>query len=367
MKERLKAYSLQCLRGERRGLGARLWLAFLTPLSFAYSGGVVLRLGLYRRGWLPRRRLPCRVISVGNLVAGGTGKTPLVEVLARAMHRQGRRVVILLRGYRGRAEGPPTLVSDGSRIQGRPPWVGDEAYLLARNLSGVPVIMGADRYQAGCFAVEEFGAEDVLLDDGFQHLALYRDLDILLIDGANPFGYGYLLPRGTLREPMTSIGRAQVLIVTRADLAGETGFLKQHLRSLNREAPILLACHQPHGLQAVGGEETMGVEALQGTAAMAFSGIADPASFEATLTRLGTKILKHLAFPDHYCFTQKDIEAILEMGRDLKAEMILTTEKDAVRIPDFSMDQGIPIYALKIEFAFLEGQEALEQLLGLTL
>lgn len=367
MKDRLKAYSLKCLHGEKRGLLARLWLAFLAFLSFFYWAGMRVRSGLYRKDWLSRHRLPCRVISVGNLVAGGTGKTPFIEYLALALKREGRKVAVLIRGYKGRAEGSMTLVSNGHQVLGKYPWVGDEAYLLARNLQGIPVLMGVDRYKAGLFAVKELGVEEVLLDDGFQHLALHRDLDILLMDGLNPFGFGYLLPRGLLREPLNSIARADVLVLTRADLTQETGPLREELRRFNQGAPILLACHRPSGLLTLNGERALDVEALQGKAIVAFSGIANPRSFESTLESLGAKVLKHLVFPDHHPYSMGDLEAILEKGEDLRAEMVLTTEKDAVRLLDLPINPGIPLYALRVRFSLIEGEDALERILGVSL
>ena len=179
---------------------AQAWLACLRPASCAYGTAVSLRAALFAYGLVKSRRLPVPVLSVGNVSAGGSGKTPFVEMLARRLREQGQRVIIILRGYRGGST-KPTIVSDGSAITCEPPEAADEAYLLARHLPGVAVLTGADRYRVGEMALEHIHPSVIILDDGFQHLRLYRNLDIVLVDAGNPLGYGRLLPAGLLREP----------------------------------------------------------------------------------------------------------------------------------------------------------------------
>ena len=184
----------------------------LSALSGVYGGAMVLRAGLYRRGLLERRRLPCRVVSVGNLTVGGTGKTPLVMDLAARLRDRGWPVCVLSRGYRGTAERTGAVVSDGYRILVPAKVAGDEPWLMARRLAGIPVIVGRDRWASGMTAVDRFGARAVVLDDGFQHQRLVRDLDVLLLDARKPMGNGHLLPRGPLREPITAARRAHALV-----------------------------------------------------------------------------------------------------------------------------------------------------------
>lgn len=195
---------------------ARAWLTCLRPASYAYGTAISFRTALFAHGLARTHRLPVPVLSVGNISAGGSGKTPFVEMLAARLCEQGQRVVIILRGYRGGSK-KPTIVSDGRELKCEPPVAADEAYLLARHLPGVAVLTGVDRYQVGKVALEHVTPSVIILDDGFQHLRLYRDLDIVLVDAANPLGYGRLLPSGLLREPPEAFGRADIVIITHAD------------------------------------------------------------------------------------------------------------------------------------------------------
>ncbi|HLE04669.1 MAG TPA: tetraacyldisaccharide 4'-kinase, partial [Anaerolineales bacterium] len=245
-----------------------------------------LRTALFARGLTGIRRLPVPVLSVGNLIAGGTGKTPFVEMLARRLQTQGHRVAIVLRGYRGRSA-TPTIISDGRRLLCEPPVAADEAYLLARHLPGVAVLTGADRYRVGQLALEQLKCEVIVLDDGFQHLRLHRDLDIVLLDAANPMGYGRLLPSGLLRERPDGLARADLLVVTHADSGADVDEIKRSLRRYAPTAPIALAVHRPLGLTGACGEERLSPSHLDGQRLVVFSGIGNPSGFEATLVRLG--------------------------------------------------------------------------------
>lgn len=194
-----------------------LWLRFLSFLSLLYGGAHRLRCVAYQRGWRRTHRLSCPVVSIGNLVAGGTGKTPMTQFIARHAQHLGYHPVILSRGYKGRAERKGGVVSDGTTVLMTPEMAGDEPFMLASSLTGIPVIVGQDRYRSGCLAIKQFQPDLILLDDGFQHIRLARDLNILLLDNHRPMGNGYLLPRGILREPLAAIKRADVVVFTRAE------------------------------------------------------------------------------------------------------------------------------------------------------
>ncbi|MFN3477065.1 MAG: tetraacyldisaccharide 4'-kinase, partial [Candidatus Methylomirabilales bacterium] len=284
---------------------------------------------------------------------------------------RGIKPLVLLRGYRGKVK-TPLLVSDGVDILAKPPLAGDEAYLLATKLPGVPVVTGADRYLAGSWAFSRFHPDVFLLDDGFQHWKLYRDLDIVLLDGRNPFGYGHLLPRGLLREPPEALGRADLVAITtdHPDFAqGRPQGFEELLASLRRyhpKAPIILRRLPRPFLALSDGREAcdelgrvVGLSALKGKKALAFSGIGNPSSFEAHLRRLGVEVLEHRVFPDHHRYRLQELRILAETAKKKGAEVLLTTEKDMVRIPPWP--SAIPLFALRIELEVIEGEQELEQ------
>lgn len=358
----LSAWTLRCMRTSQTQWSARAWLAFLGPASQVYGGLVLLRTALFASGLAGVRRLPVPVLSIGNLVVGGSGKTPFVEMLARRLHERGHRVAIILRGYRGgftRA----MVISDGQRMLFEPPMAADEAYLLGRHLRGVAVLTGADRYRVGRMALEQLGSEIIVLDDGFQHLGLHRDLDVVLVDGANPFGYGRLLPAGLLREPPEALARADLLVVTHADSGGDLDVIRQDLRRYAPTAPIVLAVHRPIGL--IGPHcEALPLRRLEGERLVAFSGIGSPGSFEATLVRLGAHVLAHHIFPDHYAYSPADLEALSAAAKLAGASMMVTTEKDMIKLTRLNLeDKAMPLYALSITLELVEGAATLERML----
>jgi tetraacyldisaccharide 4'-kinase len=319
----------------------------------------------YVSGLVRVHRMPCRVVCVGNLTVGGTGKTPTVLALARAFARSGAKVCVILRGY-GRRGAEVVVVSDGrDRLL---PWqeVGDEAVLLARRLPGIPVIVGGDRVRAGALALQRFGPDTLLLDDGFQHRRLHRDLDLVLLDATDPFGGGKLVPRGRLREPIQGLGRAHAVLVTRVDQAVDLASLRQRLSGLAPDHPLAWAVHRPVRLVDLQSGEEWPVGALAGRLVHAVSGIANPESFHRTLQGLGARLAGTLCFPDHHPFTEADLAHIAAEAKALGAEWILTTEKDAVRL-DGDLPQGFPVLALGITLEVIEGGRGLEQLLGISL
>ncbi len=302
----------------------------LTALAWPYDWMHRLRLQAYLRGWAAVRRLPCRVLSVGNLTLGGTGKTPMVEAIATLLCQRGYRVGVLSRGYGRRGREAMTVVSDGTRCLVLPEVAGDEPVLLAEHLPGVPVVVGRDRYAAGMLAVERFGVEVLVLDDGFQHLQLGRDLDILLLDSARPFGTGRLFPRGDLRERPSALGRADVIVFTR----WERGMpMPPSALPLAHPLPVSFrSCHEPSGLRALPDGRVLPLAALNGRRVLAFCGIGGPESFRRTLQRLGVVVVAFVAFPDHHPYTCLELADLIRMAEEHRAEVLVTTEKDSIRL-----------------------------------
>ena len=325
--------------------------------SWIYGLGVGGRLGLYYTGLLKRYRLPTRIISIGNLIAGGTGKTPFVIFLVQKLQDRGLRPAIVLRGYKGKRVGATVVVSDGDAIRLGYPEVGDEALLLARKLKGVPILLAADRVKGCQAAIRTFGPEVIILDDGFQHLRLERDLDILLLDRENPFGYGYLLPRGFLREPVSALKRADLIVMTGVDSTGEALKVPRPLRA----TPLLHAAYTTTVLTDVRTGETLSWEDLHAKEVVAFSGIANPLNFERTLQSLGISAKEHLVFPDHHPYRAADLSEISRRMRYAGATIALTTEKDAVRLegrlPSF------PTLTVGVRLTLTGGHEVLKQCL----
>jgi tetraacyldisaccharide 4'-kinase len=324
-----------------------------------YGLGAGLRRSLYARGWLRVRKLPAPVVSVGNLTVGGTGKTPVVACLARLWSDRGRRVAILSRGYGGQSTGV-VCISDGQTIYKKPPEVGEEPYWLARTLPGVAVYTGACRYAAGLAAWEEFKPDLFLLDDGFQHFQLYRELDLVLLDAASPFGNGRLLPRGPLREPLAALAAVLTLILTRFDPERH----QAQIAAIRRAFPdkmVLTASIAPVGLTAYPGGHTEPPASLRHRAVAAFAGLARPAVFAATLQELGADLKDFQIFPDHHPYRQEELDRLTETARTLGAEALVTTGKDWARLGE-RWDGGVPLWVLEVEARLEEAQQVLELL-----
>ncbi len=309
----------------------------------------------YDRGLLRSRRLPRPVISIGNITVGGTGKTPMAIMLAGLLKEAGRKPAILSRGYGREGPGRVAVVTDGNQILRGPQEAGDEPFLMANLLPGVPVVAGSSRFLAGQTAIAELAADVLVLDDGFQHRGLHRDLDIVLLDEARPFGNGRLLPGGSLRELPAALRRADIVVMTRSEAgagsnsaAGVAGFLKEG-------AAIFRGIHQPVAL-IDGGMSARPLTLLEGKKIYAFAGIGNPLSFRRTLESLGAELAGFTAFPDHYAFRAGDIDCISGAARRAGAELILTTEKDGVRLghfPEFTEQ----IYRLRVELEIISGRE----------
>ena len=321
-----EAYWRALASGTRRGYMDRLLLALLVPLSLPYALLLRLRAWGYRVRLLRTRRLNRPVISVGNLAVGGTGKTPMTALIARYLLATGRRVVVLSRGYGGSHKGRPRIVSDGETLFMSAAEAGDEPYLLARDLPGLMVVVGADRYAAGLLAQLELHPDCFLLDDGFQHLRLHRDLNVLLLDCRNPFGNGWTLPAGLLREPVSAKGRAELIVMTRC------GDGEKIPPVAAPGVPHLCAGHHLSGIVPLDGGESRPLSALYGELVLAFAGVAHPDRFFSGLVEAGVELVGSLALPDHAVYDDRTVAGIRRSFRSTGATCLVTTAKDAVKL-----------------------------------
>jgi tetraacyldisaccharide 4'-kinase len=297
------------------------------------------------------------VISVGNITAGGTGKTPMTIYLARRIHQMGYRAAVISRGYRGRAEKSGGIVSDGRKIFMGPELSGDEPFMMATRLQivEVPVLVGQNRYRIGLVAIDKFNPDVIVLDDGFQHIRLARDVDLLLLDSRRPFGNGCLLPRGPLREPISSLQRADFFILTRFDLMPGvtesedltvlTGYLNGRRLYKTTHEPVLYSWLKS-GADSIpaNSKDTYNLSVLKDRKVMAFSGIANNANFKLTLAELGYDLAGFMDFPDHHFYSDSDIVEIIKSARDAGADCLCTTDKDYARManrPAWPMDLAV--------------------------
>lgn len=327
----------------------RVSLLPLYLLSLSYGGVIRVRAFLYTSGLLKPKRLLCPVISVGNITVGGTGKTPLVMALARGLMDRGISVAILSRGYK-RKRTSKTLVSDGHITLLSPDESGDEPFLMAESLKGIPILVGKDRFVNGRIALQQFGVHVLLLDDGYQHLKLYRDLNILLIDSSIGFGDYHLLPRGILREPLSYLRRADLFLLTKVEHAEECRLLEEKLRELHPSSPIFHSHYKPLGLIGPKGEWE-DLRTLQGKKVFIFSGIANPSYFSSLLKKCGMEIVTEAIFPDHHLYTKEDLASLEKQGSG--ADWFVTTEKDMVKMLKLNIGH-LPIRALRIEIRIWE-------------
>lgn len=334
----------------------RLFLWILKQFSKAFKGIAVLRAWLYESGLKVRYPLGCQVISVGNVTVGGTGKTPVVEILAKTLTEQGRKVAILSRGYKSKkksaTERTPRVVSDGKSILLGSEFAGDEPFMLASNLPGVVVLVDKNRVKSGRYAISKFGCDVLILDDGFQYMKLKHTHEIVLVDKTNPFGNGYLLPRGILREPADHISRADFIFITKSD--GNTDALRTRLRKMNKRAEIIECRHRPCYFKNAFGDDIIELSAVSGMKVISLTGIAAPLGFENSIRRMGGRILSCERFSDHYRYNSQDIIEIINMAAEQGADAILTTEKDAVRLPHIEKPK-VKIYYMRMDIEIIKG------------
>jgi tetraacyldisaccharide 4'-kinase len=373
--ENLEQFAIDVILERRQGIRAGALRGLLYLLSLIYERIVQVRLALYRRRVFRQRALGCLVISIGNLTVGGTGKTPIVEKFARALQSGGRHVAILSRGYKsvpkrnrrtwlqrlsGGGVDPPRIVSDGQTLLLDSLTAGDEPYMLAHNLKNVIVLVDKDRVKSGLFAIDKMKVDTLLLDDGLQYLRLKHRLDIVLVDRQAPFGNEFLLPRGTLREPPRNLKRASYIFITKS--TGESNEeLVRRIRRYNRTAEIIECAHQPLYLQHFLTGERLPLDRLRDTFIGSICGIAAPESFEGGLRDLGARIDLAKRYIDHHRYASAELLSFISrcIRRDL--EMIITTEKDAVRMPRLTeSEMKVPIYFLRVEIQIRSGHESWE-------
>ena len=343
----------------------RALLAVLYGISCIVRFVVAVRYWFYDIGVLRRFPLGVQVISIGNVTAGGTGKTPVTEKFARELSAAGRKVAILSRGYRRKEApwwrrtftqviDPPLVVSDGRHVLLDAATGGDEPYMLASNLPGVCVLVDRNRVKAGRWAIRRFGCDTLILDDGFQYQRLKHSLEVVLVDKTNPFGNGHMLPRGVLREPASHISRADVIFLTKSD--GDTEEVVGNIRKFNDRAEIIECRHAPRILKDVWSREELPLDWLKGKTLATLSGIAVPQGFEDSLRKLGARVVWCERYADHHRYDSSEIIYALNRTADLGAEALITTEKDAVRFPRLETTP-VPCYYLRVDIEMLKGAE----------
>ena len=367
--ENFETFVLEVIFEQRKGKRAAITRGILFLLSKIFEVAVKFRRFLYNVRILRDSTLGVQVIAIGNLTVGGTGKTPVVEKFARELQDQGRHVAILSRGYRSKPpplrkrllnkllfreeSTPPRIVSDGKSLLLDSETAGDEPYMLASNLKDVVVLVDKDRVKSGRYAIEKFGCDTLLLDDGYQYWKLQgRRRDIVLIDCQQPFGNERMLPRGTLREPPSHLARARWIFITKSD--GKTEALRKRIAEHNPNAPIIECIHHPLYFEDVFTGERMGIEFLQGKRVASLSGIAQPESFEKSLVSIGADLVYSKRFADHHRFTQQEVINAINRGKKRQAQLIITTQKDAVRFPKIDR-RDIPILFMRVEIKILSG------------
>ncbi|MCQ2368265.1 MAG: tetraacyldisaccharide 4'-kinase [Kiritimatiellae bacterium] len=374
--ERLENYLVKLIQekgaDEEQPGAIRALLVFLKIVSFVFLAIVKIRYFLFDSGLMRRFPLGVQVISIGNVTAGGTGKTPVTEIFARTLSQHGRKVAILSRGYRRKEApfwqrmfsqviDPPLVVSDGRRVLLDSAVGGDEPYMLASNLPGVAVVVDRNRVKAGRYAIKRLGCDTIILDDGFQYQKLKHSVEVVLVDSTNPFGNGNMLPRGILREPARHIKRADIIFLTKC--RGDVSDVKDEIRKYNKHAQIVECNHMPKVLKDVWSREEYPLSYLNGKTACTLSGIASPKGFENSLRHLGAKVVWCERYADHHRYDASEVLYALNRSADMGADMLVTTEKDAVRFPRFETTPVKCLY-LRIAIEILAGGENFDEIIS---
>lgn len=334
-----REYIYSIMTDSRGGVGAAILKPLLSLISFFYNiASKTVRSFKSRR----REALPCKVVSVGNLTLGGTGKTPFTRMLAGLLRDTGHKAAVLTRGY-------------GE----------DEWKMLKETLDGVPVIVGADRVASGKEACQRFGTDTVVLDDGFQHWRLKRDLDIALVDSTNPFGNRRLFPRGLLREDISGIARADMVVLTKADMGrGNIERTKREIEGIAADRPILESIHSPKGLYDLFAKRDVGFDSIKDTRVCALSSIVNTGYFEYILKNLGARVELSSHYPDHYEYSESDIEDVIAQCKGEDIDTIITTEKDAVKLKGFEAGSSVKILVLSVELKITDNEDILKERLS---
>lgn len=345
------------ISGESEGQRLLNWV--LSWFSWQYFIAVKLREYGFEQGWIEVRRLPCTVVSVGNITVGGTGKTPMVIYLAQMIHNLGYQTVVISRGYGGTAQRSGGIVSDGNRLLLEADQAGDEPRMIAERIPHVPVLIGADRYSAGIQAINRFNPEVIILDDGFQHRQLYRDIDLVLLDFQHPVGNQRILPRGPLREPISALKRAHAFVFTRSNSTPPAHHALPHL---TQNRPWFKSCHQPVIRQIIQKNQTIGESMAdlcadpvsynpQSNSAVIFSGIADNRRVLQSAAALNYRIVGIHEFPDHHVWQPDDFRKIKASIIESRANLLITTAKDFARI-NKQIDWPVDLVVLDVDIMF---------------
>src|SRR3989442_7985935 len=367
--ETIETFVLEVILEQRQDKRAAVVRSLLLLMSRLFQVAVKVRRFLYDFRIIRDYTIGVQVIAIGNLTVGGTGKTPVVEKFARELQNQRRTVAILSRGYRSkpppltkrlikkllfrRERTPLRVVSDGKSLLLDSETAGDEPYMLASNLKDVIVLVDKDRVKSGRYAIEKFGCDTLLLDDGFQYWKLRgRRMDVVLVDYQQPFGNEHLLPRGTLREPPSHLARANMIFITKSD--GNTSELRRRIGQFNANAGIIECVHHPLYFEDVFTGERYDLEWLKDRKIASLSGIAQPESFEQSLVKLAGELVYSKRFADHHRFSQQEVLNVINRSKKRQAAAIITTQKDAVRFPKIDR-RDLPIYFMRVEIKIISG------------
>ncbi len=339
--------------------------AGLSALSVGYRGALSVREAAYRLRLLHTGRLACPAISVGNITLGGSGKTPVTELAVLTLRELGAQPAVVSRGYGRSTRGVHVVADrDGIRLGARE--AGDEPRLLAERLPGVPVVVGENRLAAGTVAVERCGATVVVIDDGFQHRAIVKDLEVLVVNGRTPWGNARLFPRGMLREPLSALARAHLVVVTNPTSAADAETVTRQVRRYNQHAPVLVAAYEVLGACELDSGRTVGADQLSGRRLLAFAGLGTPQGFADTLAAVGVRAPGLVEFPDHHWFVPEDLASLARQSVAVGAEGLITTEKDLVRLRELPVPD-VPLWVLSVRLHLITGAEVWLQALGRAL
>ena len=339
--------------------------AGLTLLSVGYRVALGIRERAYQWQVLSTGRLACPVISVGNITLGGSGKTPMVELLALSLRELGAQPAILSRGY-GRKTRGVHVVADQDGVKLGPREAGDEPVLLAERLPGIPVIVGENRFEAGRVAVQACGATAVLLDDGFQHRTLHKNLEVLVVNGRSPWGNERLFPRGMLREPLSALRRADVVVITNPGDASDVQAAAGTIRRYNERAPVLAGAYEVVEARRIGTDTRVAAGGLEGRRLLAFAGLGSPRGFAETLTASGVNLAGLVEYPDHHWFAESELGELARQAQAIGADGLVTTEKDWVRLRGLGLPT-LPLWVVAVRLRIESGFNTLLQTLGRTL
>ena len=356
----LEIYTI--LTGQSAGLISSVFRIPLIPLSWVYGLVVMARNYFYDRKILKSLNLDCGVISVGNIVAGGTGKTPIVIWLAKHFRNSGYRVAIILRGYKRKAKSETGIVSDGTNILLSSQESGDEAFMIALELPEIPVLVSKNRYKAGIEAISKWNTQVIILDDGFQHQQLKRDLDIVVIDSKRPFGNRYMLPAGILREPKHSLQRVDLLLLTHTNSTSNLSQTRKKIEAFSGQKTIFESQHHPTKLYKLDNSQDLSFESLKDQRILLVCGIGNPITLVHTVEEYQPRQLELMAFSDHHQYSKKDILRIQRKANIMKADIIITTQKDEQKLLLYANQLSIFVLAIEVRFLPEHGKSIKEML-----